>query len=329
MPTGSTPRRYEHRSDPATSYTRSTRRWRSSPPTSPRRLPARCDSSAVYRCCHLRPPYSPAPPSLLPPHAMVVPHRRRRFCHLLPRQVRLQQVPLSPIHAQSACIHDPSRAQHLQQPLPIPRATVFASLPAATVSSASLSSAPSQLLSGTRSVTRSIARARNKCNERFPSPAPPSSPLRALRPSSAPTPPSAPNLGLPRIANATCTTPGVSLCGRPHRPVTSPLSTSVLSGVVPRSLPTPPHRGPCAARRTAASHRQRRLRDTHPALSLYPPSALRISDKRGWGTPTILGATNPGGDSRTTYAAPGFHFAPRPVQFGSPASAASSGKGTA
>ncbi|KAJ7351200.1 hypothetical protein DFH08DRAFT_1078337 [Mycena albidolilacea] len=32
MPTGSTPRRYEHRSDPATSYTRSTRRWRSRRP---------------------------------------------------------------------------------------------------------------------------------------------------------------------------------------------------------------------------------------------------------------------------------------------------------
>ncbi|KAJ7351244.1 hypothetical protein DFH08DRAFT_97722 [Mycena albidolilacea] len=248
---------------------------------------------------------------------------------------------------QGACMHDPSRAQHLQQPLPIPRATVFASLPAATVSSASLPSARSQLLSGTGSTTRSIAGARNKCNERFPWPAPPSSPLRVPRPFSAPTPPSAPNLGLPRTANATCTTPGVSLCGRPHRPISSPLFTSILSGIVPRSLRTPPHRGPCAARRAAASHRQRQRRlrlprwhgcgraadgrhggDTHPALPLYPPSALRISDKRGWGTPTSLGATNPSGDGRT-YAAPGFHFAPRPVQFGSPASAASSGKGTA
>ncbi|KAJ7804322.1 hypothetical protein B0H14DRAFT_3883504 [Mycena olivaceomarginata] len=104
--------------------------------------------------------------------------------------------------AQGACMHDLSRAQHLQQPLPIARAPV--------------------LLSGTGSTTRSIAGARNNCNERFLSPAPPSSPLRAPRPSSAPTPPSAPNLGLPRIANATCTTPGVSLCSRPHHPVNRP-----------------------------------------------------------------------------------------------------------
>ncbi|KAJ7759822.1 hypothetical protein B0H14DRAFT_3511290 [Mycena olivaceomarginata] len=50
--------------------------------------------------------------------------------------------------------------------------------------------------------------------------------------------------------------------------------------------------------------------------------------KDGWGTPTSLGATNPSGDSRT-YAPPIFQIAPPPVQFGSPASAASSGKGAA
>ncbi|KAJ7351204.1 hypothetical protein DFH08DRAFT_957539 [Mycena albidolilacea] len=234
--------------------------------------------------------------------------------------------------AQGACMQDPSRAQHLQRPLPIPRATVFTSLPTATVSSASLSSsAPSQLLSGTGSTTRSIAGARNKCNERLPPPALPSSPLRALRPSSAPTPPSAPNLGLPRrIANPTCTAPGVSLC-RPPSPRNLPaFHVRPQRHSAPLvALPTPPHLGPCATRRAAASHRQRqrRLRDTHPALPLHPPSALRISDKRGWATPTSLGATNPDGDS-STYAAPGFHFAPQPVQFGSPASAASSGTGT-
>ncbi|KAJ7908742.1 hypothetical protein B0H13DRAFT_2331117 [Mycena leptocephala] len=62
---------------------------------------------------------------------------------------------------------------------------------------------------------RSIAGARSKCNERSPSSTPPSSPPRALRPSSAPTPASAPNLGLPRTTNATCITAGVPLCGRP------------------------------------------------------------------------------------------------------------------
>jgi hypothetical protein len=39
----------------------------------------------------------------------------------------------------------------------------------------------------------------------------------------------------------------------PHRPVTSPLSTSILSAILPRSLTTPPHRRPCAARRAAAA----------------------------------------------------------------------------
>ncbi|KAJ7871789.1 hypothetical protein B0H13DRAFT_1031660 [Mycena leptocephala] len=46
----------------------------------------------------------------------------------------------------------------------------------------------------------------------------------------------------------------------PHRPVTSPLSMSILSAILPRSLTTPPHRRPCAARRVAASRHQRRLR---------------------------------------------------------------------
>ncbi|KAJ7817028.1 hypothetical protein B0H14DRAFT_1389711 [Mycena olivaceomarginata] len=36
---------------------------------------------------------------------MVVPHRRRRLYRLLPRQVRLQQVPLSPIHTRAGRLH--------------------------------------------------------------------------------------------------------------------------------------------------------------------------------------------------------------------------------
>ncbi|KAJ7731715.1 hypothetical protein B0H14DRAFT_2639990 [Mycena olivaceomarginata] len=61
-----------------------------------------------------------------------------------------------------------------------------------------------------------------------------------------------------------------------------------------------------------------------PCFHRYPPSALGISEKRGWGT-TIIGAMDPGGDSKT-YAPPAFQIAPPPVQLGSPASAASSGK---
>ncbi|KAJ7918911.1 hypothetical protein B0H13DRAFT_2320815 [Mycena leptocephala] len=48
-----------------------------------------------------------------------------------------------------------ARPQHPRQPLPIARAAVITSPPAATVSSASLNSARSQLLSGTGSTTRS------------------------------------------------------------------------------------------------------------------------------------------------------------------------------
>ncbi|KAJ7812991.1 hypothetical protein B0H14DRAFT_1449573 [Mycena olivaceomarginata] len=47
MPTGSTPRRYEHRSDRATSYTRSTRHQRSSPP---RRLIAFPHTVTLQQC---------------------------------------------------------------------------------------------------------------------------------------------------------------------------------------------------------------------------------------------------------------------------------------
>ncbi|KAJ6605169.1 hypothetical protein DFH09DRAFT_1120936 [Mycena vulgaris] len=86
--------------------------------------------------------------------------------------------------------------------------------------------ARSQLLSGTGSKTPSIAGTRSKCNERSPSPSPPSSPPRGPRPSSAPMPPSAPNLGLSRTANATDITPCVrsTRCGRPPSSRTLPAS---------------------------------------------------------------------------------------------------------
>ncbi|KAJ7812981.1 hypothetical protein B0H14DRAFT_3751489 [Mycena olivaceomarginata] len=195
MPTGSTPHRYEHRSDRATSYTRSTRRWRSYARRLARRLPAhrtvqQCTAVAACACLTLQQHLHHllrARWSFPTPGAAFIASSRAKCVssqHHSPRSTR----------AQGACMHDPLRAQHLQRPLPIPRVTVFTSLPAAT------------LLSGTGSTTRSIAGARHKCNARFPSPAPPSSTLRAPRPSSAPTLPPAPNLGLPRIANATRTT---------------------------------------------------------------------------------------------------------------------------
>ncbi|KAJ7813007.1 hypothetical protein B0H14DRAFT_1449736 [Mycena olivaceomarginata] len=197
-----------------------------------------------------------------PARAMVVPHRRRRFYHLLPRQVRPSASPASTTlpdpHARRALACTTPRVRSTcssRSPSPAPRFSPPCLLPCQRL--IILHSKPTPFRH--REYGAQHRRSAQQVQRAFLSPAPPSSPLRAPRPSSASTPPSAPNLGLPRIANATCTTPGVSLCGRPHRPVTSPLSTPILSGIAPRSLPTPPYRGPCAARRAAASHRQRRL----------------------------------------------------------------------
>ncbi|KAJ7796609.1 hypothetical protein B0H14DRAFT_3550191 [Mycena olivaceomarginata] len=148
--------------------------------------------------------------------------------------------------AQGACTHDPSRAQHLQQPLPIPRATV--------------------LVSGAGRTTRSIAGARSKCNEHSPvaHAAFTSSPPRAPRLSSAPT--TARNLGLPRTANRTGTISRAqhALQLSPHRPIPSPL---------------PP--AGCVCRDDSATG----WHDTDhteamrtPCFHRYPPSALGISD---------------------------------------------------
>ncbi|KAJ7669802.1 hypothetical protein B0H14DRAFT_3178674, partial [Mycena olivaceomarginata] len=246
---------------------------------------------------------------------MVVPYRRRRFYRLLPRQERLQQVPLSPIHTQAGRILN-TRTTLARAAATAPQ--LSPTPPVATVSSSSLFSARSQLLSGTGSTTRS------KCNERSWSPAPPSSPLRAPRPSSAPTPPSAPNLGLPRIATATCTTPGVSLCGHPNRPVTSPLSAShpqrhsaplVADSATQRPMRSTPRGGfpspaPAAfaamTRLRASSGRTTRRRYA-PRASAVP--AFRAKDfRQAWmGHPDKSRRDEPGGDSRT-YAAPGFQI---------------------
>ncbi|KAJ7834321.1 hypothetical protein B0H14DRAFT_1157469 [Mycena olivaceomarginata] len=97
------------------------------PPTSPRRRPAHYNSSAVYCCRRLRLPYSPAPPSPPPARAMVVPHRRRRLYRFLPRQMYLQQVPLSPIHTHAgrtlntARTTPRARSSDSRSPSPAPR----------------------------------------------------------------------------------------------------------------------------------------------------------------------------------------------------------------
>ncbi|KAJ7919780.1 hypothetical protein B0H13DRAFT_2320070 [Mycena leptocephala] len=180
---------------------------------------------------------------------------------------------------------------------------------------------PAQILSGTGSTTRSIAEARSKCNERSPSPP------RALRPPSAPTPASAPNLGLPRTTNATCITAGVPLCGRPP-------SARNLSAFHHAARRLPITSAGCVCRDDTAVGEQRTngTEAMHtPRFHQYPHSALGISDKRRWGTVAILGATNACGDSgrkAATSAALRFQIAPRPMQFESLASAASTGKGT-
>ncbi|KAJ7723594.1 hypothetical protein B0H14DRAFT_3900170 [Mycena olivaceomarginata] len=297
----------------ATSCARSARRWRSSLPTTPRRLPAH------------------PPPSLTPAcaaRAMVVPHRRHRFYRLLMRQVHLQQVPLSSIHTPVGRLHARPLACSTcssRSPSPAPRRRT--SPPAAPVFSASLSCARSQLLCGTGSMTRSIARVRSKCNAHSPSPTPPSSPPRAPRLSSAPTLATARSLGLPRTVDRTGTISRAqhTLQLSPHRPISSPFPPSILSPIPPRSLMTPPGGFPSPAPaafaamtvpRAGVARTTRRRCAPRVSTGTHSPSALGISDKRGWGTATILGATNlPVGEDSRTYAPPPFRIAPPPVQF--------------
>ncbi|KAJ7833255.1 hypothetical protein B0H14DRAFT_3710968 [Mycena olivaceomarginata] len=209
--------------------------------------------------------------------------------------------------AQGACMHDPSRAQHLRQPLPIPRATVFISLPAATVSSASLSSALSQLLSGTGSTTRSIAEVRSKCNERSPSPTPPSSPGTApifsadARDRSKPWPAAHREQDayhLPCAAHAAAVPPSPHTL--PASPVHPQSCTAPLADDSARRLPVTS--AGCVCRDDSATgwrgtDHTEAMRT--PCFHRYPPSVLGISDKRGRAPRTILDPTNLGGDSRT------------------------------
>ncbi|KAJ7860666.1 hypothetical protein B0H14DRAFT_3863671 [Mycena olivaceomarginata] len=241
-PTGSTPRRRETQARPALPAARAARD--AGVPRRRRRLVAFPHTVTLPQCTavtdrHLRLPYSPAPP-----HPLLRAQRVRWSLRIAGtafiaslRAKCISNKYHSPrsTRAQGACMHDPPRAQHLQQPLPIPRATAFISLPAATVFSASLFSALSQLLSGTGSTMRSIAGVCSKCNELSPSLTPPSSPPRAPHLSSAPTPAPARNLGLPHTADRTGTISHAqhTLQLSPHRPIPSPLPSFILSPIRP------------------------------------------------------------------------------------------------
>ncbi|KAJ7833230.1 hypothetical protein B0H14DRAFT_1167036 [Mycena olivaceomarginata] len=282
-----------------TSRTRSTRRRRASPPTTPRRLPAHRDSSAVY--C----PHQPTPAPAVLPSTTSIASRVRCACDgRSPSPAPL----LSPPRASSASpasttLPDPHARRALACTTPRVRSTCGSrspspaarrrtSSPAATVSSASLSSTLSQLLSGTGSTTRSIAGVRSKCNEHSPSPTPPSSPPQAPRLSSAPTPASAPNLSLPRIANRTGTIPcPAHAAAVPLSPHTLPAShvhpqpyTAPLVDDSARRLPITSAGCVCrddsAAGWRGADHMEA-MRT--PCFHRYPPSssALGSSDKRG------------------------------------------------
>ncbi|KAJ7733705.1 hypothetical protein B0H14DRAFT_3517299 [Mycena olivaceomarginata] len=133
---------------------------------------------------------------------------------------------------------------------------------------------------------------------------------------------------------------GVSLCGRPHRPAShihpqrhsAPL---VADSATPRptrstprgGFPSPAPAAFAAMTRLRASSGRTTRRRYAPRASAVPAFRVRDFSQAWMGHPDKF-RCDERGDSRT-YAAPGFHFAPRPVQFESRASAASSGKSTA
>ncbi|KAJ7765139.1 hypothetical protein B0H14DRAFT_366919 [Mycena olivaceomarginata] len=231
-------------------------------------------------------------------------------------------------------MHDPSRALHLQQPLPIPRAPRF-SFPCAPPPSLAphhlpldagfclapgvrCAASPERVTSAT-----SVPRRPRRLHR-----------LPARRTHPLPTPHSAPNLSLPRTTNTTGTIPRIRSirCSCPPIVHTLPASpvhpqpyTAPLVDDSARRLPITSAGCVClddSATGWRGTDHTEAMRI--PCSHRYPPSALGISDKRGWGTATILGATNLGGASRTC-AAPGFRIALPPVQFESPASAVSMG----
>ncbi|KAJ7848847.1 hypothetical protein B0H14DRAFT_3867106 [Mycena olivaceomarginata] len=262
-PSRSTPRRRESR---PTCATRCMRCWRSSQPTSPRRLPAHRGSSAVYCRLRLRLPYSLAPPSPPPAcavRAMVVPHRRRRFYRVLARQVRLQQIALSPIHTHagriintarptplSARSRSPSPAPRLSPPRPPPPG------PTPHYPPLKPSSCPAPEVRRAASPERAASATSVPVGHAAFNASPPSAGFLCAHASRRYKPRPAAH------ANTTGTIPRDAqhtLQLSPHHPIPSPLPMSILRAIPPRSLTTPPHRRQCAARRAPASHRQRLL----------------------------------------------------------------------
>ncbi|KAJ7846846.1 hypothetical protein B0H14DRAFT_3867595 [Mycena olivaceomarginata] len=277
---------------------------------SPHRLVAFPHTVALQQCTaviarRLRLPYILAPPSPPPAcavRAMVVPHRLRRFYRVLARQVRLQQIVLSPIHARRAhhqhgtyhppeCApHRPRRGYHLPaRRHRVQHLTILRSNPAPVRH---------------RKYDGQHRRSAQQVQRAFPSSMPPSSPPRPAPASSAPTPVAATNLGLLRNANTTGTIPR----GAQHTLQLSPSPhTLPASHHAARQLPIASacyyiYRDDTAAGWQRTDHTEAMCT---PRFHRYPHSTLGISDKRGWGT----GATNPGGDNGT-YAAPGFRIAP-------------------
>ncbi|KAJ7817025.1 hypothetical protein B0H14DRAFT_1389611 [Mycena olivaceomarginata] len=231
-------------------------------PRRPRHLVALPQTVALQQCtavaaCACRTPQHHLHHLL--PRAMVVPHRRRRFIASSRAKCVSSKIPDPHARRALACTtprvrstcssRSPSPAPRFSPPcppLPCP-APHYPPLQASSCPAPGVrrAASPERATSATR-VSRRPHRLHRPSVRR-------DHPLRPRRP---PLQTSACRASRTRRAPP----PACHSAAVPHRPVASPPSTSILSGMVPRSLPTPPHRGPCAARRAAASHRQRQRR---------------------------------------------------------------------
>ncbi|KAJ7366310.1 hypothetical protein DFH08DRAFT_833988 [Mycena albidolilacea] len=154
------------------------------------------------------------------------------------------------------------------------------------MSNASLSSAQTQLLSGTGSTTRSIAGARSKCNERS---------RRPCRLHRLP----APGAGF-LCAHAGRRYKPLPAVQREHDGDHYPRCAAHAATVSPSHHTHLPIASACYICRDDPAAGRQRTDHTEamctPRVHRYPHSTLGISDKRGWGTATRLGATTPGGE---------------------------------
>ncbi|KAJ7798045.1 hypothetical protein B0H14DRAFT_44446 [Mycena olivaceomarginata] len=193
----------------------------------PRRLPAHRDSSALY-CRH-----RPTPASAVLPSTTFIASCVRSACDgRSPSPAPLSSPPRAPSASPaSTTLPDPHARRALACTTPRVRSTCSNRSPSPAHGYhlparryrvqrlIILHSRPARVRRGR--TTRSIAGARSKCNEHSPSPTPPSSPPRAPRLSSAPTPATARNLGLPRTANRRVPSPVRSTrCSVPPSPHT-------------------------------------------------------------------------------------------------------------